>query len=125
MSAPCCRRAPPSSIHADNQAESAGPAGLDAGDGVFDHDGPGGHTERLRGLEERVRCGFSGKLQLGRDQAVDPRVEQVEDPRRPRTCSQLLLDDTTAVRSPDLAKLAHEGDRSGVGFDLARGRSPP
>src|SRR5215207_460354 len=71
----------PAPVHTHDKAESAGPSGLYAGDGVLEDGRPRGcSVEQLGGLQERVRRRLPGEVEGGRLDAGDPSVEEAEQP---------------------------------------------
>ena len=113
----------PVAIDRDDQPESPGTAGFDAGDGILHHDSPRRrHAEHARRVGEGIGCGFAGQPVACGNLTVDPQFEQVGEPGG-------IQDDLTATTRGDhggahaVAKqVPHHGQRAVVHLDPLAGQ---
>ena len=121
MSAPCSRSASPAgaAVDADDEAEVAGAAGGDAGDGVLDDDGVGGRDARAASAAFRNMSG-AGLPAMCSAAATMPSVTTSKRGARPDASSTSLAlrdDDTTATFVPGRREVVEEAQRAGVRGD--------
>ena len=105
-------------VDADDEAEAAGPAGLDAGERVLEDRGLGRlDAERPGAGEEGVRRGLALQVLALGDDAVDPRLEEVLDSGRGEHVAAVGAGGDDGAAQSRVARRLEVADRSLVGFD--------
>jgi hypothetical protein len=121
-SVPPQRSADVTTIDTDNQAKTAGASGLDARQGVFDHNGfLRGNIESVGGMQEGIGSRLAVQAFLGSHDSVGTSVEEVGDPGRLEDLLAVVARRHDRHEHLSLAQLVQQSDRSGLGFHFALG----
>jgi hypothetical protein len=108
-------------IDTDNQTEPTSAPSLDPRQGVFNHNGfLGGNMQNAGGIKIGVRSRLAVKALVGGHDPVHASGKEVGEPGGIQDLLAVVARRDDSHRHLSLVELAHESDRPGVGFDLAR-----